>query len=117
MVGLLIFIVNVMQLFASSMFSDTVDPNASGAPIPEIANNSGFNTFANVNFEFLNIIVTAVVVVFTIANAVAPWAASGGHRMRAGYQLGVMMVVSGTMMTAIPPIAGAIFATISAPAS
>ncbi len=119
MVGLLIFIVNVMQLFADTMLSDTdsVDPGASGASIPDIAGSSGFNTFANVNFEFLNIIITMVVVVFTIANAVAPWAASGGHRMRAGYQIGVMMIVSGVAMTAIPPISRMIFVTISAPAS
>jgi flagellar protein FlaJ len=117
MVGLLIFIVNVMQLFASSMLSDTIDPNETGAPIPDIANSSGFNTFANVNFEFLNIIITAVVVVFTIANAVAPWAASGGHRMRVGYQIGVMMIVSGVLMTIIPPLSRMVFATISAPAS
>jgi flagellar protein FlaJ len=119
MVGLLIFIVNVMQLFAESMLSDTssADPSGSGAPIPDIAGSSGFNTFANVNFEFLNIIITMVVVVFTIANAVAPWAASGGHRMRAGYQIGVMMVVSGICMTIIPPLSRMIFTTISAPAS
>jgi archaeal flagellar protein FlaJ len=119
MVGLLVFIVNVMQLFADSMLSDTdaVDPSASGAAIPDIANSSGFNTFANVNFEFLNIIITAVVVVFTIANAVAPWAASGGHRMRVGYQFGVMMIISGLMLAIVPPIAGTIFTTISAPAS
>lgn len=119
MVGLLIFIVNVMQLFAESMLSDTssADPSGSGAPIPDIAGSSGFNTFANVNFEFLNIIITMVVVVFTIANGVAPWAASGGHRMRAGYQIGVMMVVSGLCLTVIPPISRMIFTTISAPAT
>lgn len=117
MVGLLVFIVNVMQLFADSMLSDTIDPQETGAAIPDIANSSGFNTFANVNFGFLNAIIVAVVVVFTIANAVAPWAASGGHRMRAGYQLGVMMVVSGLMLTLIPPASRMIFATISAPAT
>lgn len=119
MVGLLIFIVNVMQLFASTMLTDTdaVDPVATGAPIPDIANSSGFNTFANVDFAFLNLIITAVVVVFTIANAVAPWAASGGHRMRAGYQLGVMMIVSGLMFALIPPASKMVFATISAPAT
>jgi flagellar protein FlaJ len=119
MVGLLIFIVNVMQLFAGSMLSDTdaVDPGAAGAGVPDIANSSGFNTFANVNFEFLNLIITMVVVVFTIANAVAPWAASGGHRLRAGYQIGVMMVISGACMTLIPPASRMIFATISAPAT
>jgi flagellar protein FlaJ len=119
MVGLLVFIVNVMQLFADSMLSDTssADPSGSGAPIPDIAGSSGFNTFANVNFEFLNLIITMVVVVFTIANGVAPWAASGGHRMRAGYQIGVMMVVSGLCLTIIPPVSRMIFTTISAPAS
>ena len=117
MVGLLVFIVNVMQLFASTMLSNTdaADPSATGASVPDIVNTSGFNTFANVNFEFLNLIITTVVVVFTIANAVAPWAASGGHRMRAGYQLGVMMVVSGLLLALIPPASRMVFAAISAP--
>jgi len=117
MVGLLVFIVNVMELFAGSMLSDTdaVDPASTGASIPDIANSSGFNTFANVDFEFLNLIITSVVVVFTIANAVAPWAASGGHRMRVAYQIGVMMIVSGLMLSLIPPASRMIFAKISEP--
>jgi archaellum biogenesis protein FlaJ (TadC family) len=69
-----------------------------------------------VNFEFLGIIVTIVIIVFTFANAVSPWFASGGHRIRAAYNLGIMMIVSGLAMVIIPPMAQAVFTAISAPA-
>jgi flagellar protein FlaJ len=117
MVGLLLFVIEVMEMFAGEL-SDANAPSldATGAPVPEIAGASGYNTFANVNFEFLGIIVTIVIIVFTFANAVSPWFASGGHRIRAAYNLGIMMIVSGLAMVIIPPMAQAVFTAISAPA-
>ncbi|MEX0762835.1 MAG: hypothetical protein WD208_00655 [Dehalococcoidia bacterium] len=117
MTGLLVFIVKVMSLFAESLVQQAPDPNATGAPIPDLAGVGGFNTFASVNFDFLNLLVAAVIVVFTLANALAPWGASGGHRLRMVLNLGMMMVISGVMLTVIPPIADAIFEVITAPAA
>ena len=118
MVGLLIFILNVMQLFASELKDQTApDISATGASIPDIAGASGFNTFANVDFGFLTILTTAVVLVLTVANALAPYSASGGHRFRFFLGLGVMLVITGAMMAAIPPMADSIFSTITAPAN
>lgn len=118
MAGLLIFILNVMKLFAGELKDQTApDLSATGASIPDIANVSGFNTFANVDFGFLTILVTTVVLALTVANAIAPHSASGGHRFRFLLALGVMMIISGAMITVIPPMAESIFATITEPAT
>lgn len=118
MVGLLVFIMNVMEKFASELNAQTApDLSASGAQVPDIANVAGFNTFANVDFAFLNILVTAVIIALTFANAIAPYSASGGHRFRLLLSLGVMMMISGAMLTLIPPMADSVFSTITAPAT
>ena len=65
----------------------------------------------------LTILTTAVVLVLTVANALAPYSASGGHRFRFFLGLGVMLVITGAMMAAIPPMADSIFSTITAPAN
>lgn len=118
MTGLLMFILNVMQLFSTQLVDSTApDLGDTGAAIPDIANVSGFNTFANVDFGFLNILVISVVLALTFANALAPHSASGGHRFRFLFALGVMMIMSGAMITLVPPMAQSIFSTITAPAT
>lgn len=118
MTGLLMFILNVMKLFAGELKDQTApDLGETGASIPDIANVSGFNTFANVDFGFLGILTTSVVLALTVANALAPHSASGGHRFRFLLGLGVMMIISGSMMTLVPPMAESIFATITEPAA
>ncbi len=118
MTGLLMFIVNVMELFSTQLADQTApDLDETGATIPDIANVSGFNTFANVDFGFLGILVTSVILALTLANALAPHSAAGGHRFRFLFFLGVMMIVSGAMMTAVPPMAESIFSTITEPAN
>ncbi len=118
MTGLLMFILNVMELFSTQLVDSTApDLSDTGAAIPDIANVSGFNTFANVDFGFLNILVISVVLALTVANALAPHSASGGHRFRFLFALGVMMIISGSMVTLVPPMAESIFSTITAPAN
>ncbi len=118
MTGLLIFILNVMELFAGELKDQTApDLGETGASIPDIANVSGFNTFANVDFGFLNILVVSVVLSLTVANALAPHSAAGGHRFRFLFSLGVMMIISGAMISLVPPMAQSIFSTITEPAT
>ena len=116
MAGLLIFIVHVMQLFSSELIGqNSPDLADTGASIPDVASVSGFNTFANVNFEFLNILVTGVILALTLANAMAPYATGGGHKFKFLFYLGVMMVISGLVMTLIPPMADMVFSSITEP--
>ncbi len=116
MCGLLVFIVNVMALFATSL-TDAAPPLPSDATSAQtVANVAGYNTFADLNFAFLNILVTIVIVAFTLSNSVAPWGASGGHRLRGMFTLGQMMIVAGVLMVIIPPMAHGVFNNITDPA-
>lgn len=118
MTGLLMFILKVMELFAGELNAQTApDLGEAGEAIPDIANVSGFNTFANVDFGFLNILVISVILSLTLANALAPHAAAGGHRFRFLFSLGVMLIISGAMITLVPPMADSIFSTITEPAT
>ncbi len=116
MCGLLVFIVHVMALFATSLAAAAPELPQDTSAAVDVATVAGFNTFADLNFSFLNILVTMIVMAFTFANSVAPWGASGGHRIRAVYLLGQMMIVAGAVMVVIPPAANSIFNTITAPA-
>jgi flagellar protein FlaJ len=116
MCGLLVFIVNVMGLFATSLAESAPElPEGSSAAV-DVASVAGYNTFADLNFGFLNILVVVIIVAFTLANSVAPWGASGGHRLRGLFTLGQMMIVAGIVMAVIPPAASSIFNNITAPA-
>jgi flagellar protein FlaJ len=118
MCGLLIFIINVMALFAQSLAvgaPDVPEPGESAAA-QSIAAVAGYNSFADLDFQFLNLLVTVIVVVFTVSNSVAPWGASGGHRIRGLFLLGQMMIVAGLMIAVVPPVSNSIFSAISAPA-
>ncbi len=117
MCGLLIFIINVMALFAQSLTQAAPESPVSGSRAQEVASVAGYNSFADLNFEFLNLLVTVIIVVFTVGNAVAPWGATGGHRIRGLFILGQMMIIAGLMMTLLPPAARSIFGAISAPAT
>jgi len=114
MVGLMIFIVTIMDLFAMSLVSaaPTVEGGRDGVPVS--AAMAGFNSFAGIDFDFLKILVMAVVVALTIGNAVAPYVAAGGHRLRLTFYLGVTMVITGGMVAFLPGLAESIFDTITA---
>jgi flagellar protein FlaJ len=116
MSGLLVFIVNVMGLFATSLAQAAPELPDDITAAQDVAAVAGYNTFADLNFGFLNILVTIIIWAFTLANSVAPWGASGGHRLRGLFILGQMMIVAGAMMAIIPPAANAIFSAITAPA-
>jgi flagellar protein FlaJ len=116
MTGLLVFIINVMALFAQSLTQSAPEVGAGTARAQQVAAVAGYNSFADLNFPFLNLLVTVLIVVFTFSNSVAPWGASGGHRIRGLFMLGQMMIIAGVMMTVIPPASRSIFAAISAPA-
>ena len=114
MVGLLIFIVTIMELFAYSLSdaAPTVEGGSEG--VPAAATMAGFNTFAGVNFDFLRALILLVVLALTIGNALAPHLASGGHRLRLAFHLGITMTITGGMLAFLPGLAQSIFDTITA---
>ena len=115
MVGLLLFIPQIMTLFtemiqesAASLSGNASSsiPNSS-VPIGELF------AFGNVNLVLIHGLVTFVVLTLTIADAYAPKAADGGSNLKTVYNLSQMMFFTGVLMVVIPIFARSIFQSIT----
>lgn len=82
-------------------------PSLSGAP-----STSTFSSFNFSGLELLNTLVLPLVIVFTLANALAPTIADGGSRYKVLYNLGITAGISGICLLALPPLANMMFSSI-----
>ena len=114
-VGLLIFIINVMSLFGQILIASAPEQTYEfSTRSPEIeAAASSLASFGVANMEFLNLLIMTTVISLTIANAFAISFASGGHWMRTTFNLGVLGLVSGILMVIIPGAADGVFAAVT----
>lgn len=110
-VGLLIFIINVMALFGQILNDSSPTQSIEYShPSPEIeAAASSLASFGVANMDFLNLLIMTTVIALTIANSMAISFASGGHWMRSAFNLGVLVMVSGVLMVVIPGAADGVF--------
>ena len=79
-------------------------PNLAGAP-----SMSSFTSFNIAGLELLNSLVLPLVVIFTVANAIAPTIAEGGSRYNILYNLAITAAVSGAGLVFLPTLANALF--------
>jgi archaeal flagellar protein FlaJ len=112
-VGLMVFIVNVLSLFSTQLNDATVsvqsDTNVGGQSIPSL----GLGTFSTLDMQFLSMLVTATVLMLTVANGFVMSTVGGGHWLKMGYSFAILALISGLAMSIIPGAAASIFATIS----
>jgi len=107
-VGLLIFITEVVTIFGGLVAgAKETMPTISGAP--SVATFSSFN-FSGL--EFLHTLVLPLVIVFTLANAIAPSIADGGSRYKILYNLGLTAGISGLSLVLLPTLANMMFSSI-----
>jgi len=112
-VGLMVFIVNVLGLFGSQLDNAVVEvqtnPNTAGQSVPSL----GLGTFSSLDMEFLSLLVTATVLLLTLANGFAMATVGGGHWLKMAYNFAILALISGFLMTIIPGMSESVFATVS----
>lgn len=107
-VVLLIFITEVIMAFASMVAkAEETMPTMSGAPAA-----STFTSFNLSGLEAMHSLVLPLVLIFTVANAIAPSVADGGSWYKIFYNLSLTAAISGASLTFLPKIAGALFQSI-----
>lgn len=107
-VGLLIFITEVVTIFGGLVAgAKETMPTISGAPSV-----SGFSSFNFSGLDFLNTLVLPLVIVFTLANAIAPSIADGGSRYKILYNLGITAGISGLSLVLLPTLANMMFSSV-----
>ncbi len=111
-VGLLVFIVNVLGLFSTKLLEATPDASSGlgGQAVPAV----GLSTFTTLDVGFLNLLVTGTVVALTIANGFVMSVVSGGHWLRMAYSYGQTTLIAGMMMVLIPRMSESVFTSITA---
>ena len=112
MVGLLLFIPEIMKLFTLQI-QESADSLSSDFNLPNSSLELGdVFAFGNVNLALIDLLVTIVVVVLTISNAYAPKAADGGNNIKFVHNLSIMMTITGVLMIIIPMGARSLFQSI-----
>ncbi len=107
-VVLLIFITEVITMFGRLLIeAKETMPNISGAP--SVSTFSSFNFFG---LEMMQTLVLPLVIVFTLANAIAPSIADGGSRYKILYNLGITAGISGISLVLLPIMANMMFSSI-----
>ena len=114
LVALLEFIVEIMRVFSSSVGgnAETLGEASDSTLAESNLAMADLFTFGQVNLQLVDILVTSVVLVITLANAFAPKAAAGGHSYKFLYNLSVYMAITGALMLAVPGLAGSLFNSI-----
>ncbi|MCX5998268.1 MAG: type II secretion system F family protein, partial [Chloroflexi bacterium] len=107
-IALLVFIVEVMANFGALVAK-------AQASLPDISQTTPFSgSFGTFNYDglgFMHRLVLPLVVVFTVANALAPSIADGGGRSKIFYNLGITAAISGFCVAVLPPVASMVFAS------
>lgn len=117
-VGLLVFIINVLGLFSTTLLKSAPDTSttSNGNAVAAGASDT-FGVFTSLNMDFLNALVMTVALVLTSSNAAVSYIVAGGHRLRLAYPFAMMLLMTGALMTFLPGMAASIFDTITAPPS
>ncbi len=95
---------------ASASPQGALDSTGSTATVPDAISLTGsIGMFQDQDPTSVTAIVILVVVVLTVANALAPKFASGGSNLKIAWYLSIMCLISGGIMGVVPALAAKIF--------
>jgi flagellar protein FlaJ len=112
MVALLLFIGQILSIFATIISTLFVKFNLSGSELEGIPGGLGgmnLGIFGGVPVELLGQFVVVTIIVLTIANILAIVAVKGGPMYLVTYYGVILFIVSGILMIVIPPVVGSVF--------
>jgi flagellar protein FlaJ len=106
---ILVFITEVIMAFAGMVAkAQEVMPSVEGAPPI-----SSFASFNLSGLELMHSLVVPLVLIFTLANAIAPSIAEGGSKYKIFNNLGITAAISGISLLILPALANALFQSVS----
>ncbi|MBI4306244.1 MAG: archaellar assembly protein FlaJ [Chloroflexi bacterium] len=117
-IGLLVFIINVLALFATTLLKQASTPELG---VPSGVENTvatsavtALGAFSSLNIDFLNLLVMVVATALTVANGAVGSIVAGGHRLKMAFSFAVMFLITGGLIAVIPGMANSVFKTIIA---
>ena len=126
MTFILVFVLEIVTSFSSKLAQvssggstinemDVVIPDSSRLPpglsLPKQGElDVGIDLFGSQDMTFISVVVVLVIVILTVANALAPKFAAGGSNLKIASFLSVMCLVSGSVLGVVPFITAKLFA-------
>jgi len=108
-VVLLVFITEVIMSFAGMVAqAEEVTPSVSGAPSMD-----SFSSFNVAGLDLMSSMVIPLVLIFTVANAIAPSMAEGGSKYKILHNLAMTASISGISLLILPALATTLFTSVS----
>ena len=109
MTALLLFILTIVSTFdaklqevAEGIVGETSSAGAASLP--------GLNMFQAQDLTLTTAMITMVILVLTVSNALASKFADGGHNLKISFSLSLMCLISGVNMILVPRVGGALLA-------
>ena len=110
LVALVLFISESMSQFTRLI--ESIMPEGGATVVPGMSSFGIFSTGSS-EMGLLGFMVTGIVMVLTVANSVAIYAAGGGHHYKVLYYLSLMMSASGGLFLAIPKLVDLMFTNLA----
>jgi flagellar protein FlaJ len=108
---ILLFVTEVVRVFGAKI-AEVQSDNLNS----DIVREAGVSTsiaFAAPDMQLIGGFVSVMVLMLTLVNSFAPYAASGGHRFKICLYASVMMVLTGIALLAVPAIVQGLFRSVS----
>jgi len=107
MVGLLLFIVEIVSTFDEKLRDAAVGMSSgSDAAAGSVSGAGSLDMFQPQDLTMINGVITMAILTMTVANALAPKFAGGGHNLKIAMSLSVTSLISGINMLIVPSVAG-----------
>ncbi len=108
---IILFVTEVVLIFGGKI-AEVQDENLDSDLIAE-AGVSNAIVFAAPDAAFIRLLVVVSIIMLTMANSFAPYAAAGGHRYKIFYFAVIMMLISGVAYLAVPEVVQGLFRSVS----
>ncbi len=108
---IILFVTEVVLIFGGKI-AEVQDENLDSDLIAE-AGISNAIVFAAPDAAFIRLLVVVSIIMLTMANSFAPYAAAGGHRYKIFNFAVIMMLISGVAYLAVPEVVQGLFRSVS----
>ncbi len=112
LLGILLFVTEVVSIFGGKI-SEVQDQSLDSDTIQQ-AGVSQAIVFSGPDMHLVRILVYLMIILLTVADSFAPYAASGGHRYKIFGSAVIMMLISGAAILIVPAMVQALFHNVAA---
>jgi flagellar protein FlaJ len=111
LLSILLFVTEVVDVFGGKI--SEVQGESLNSDLVEQAGVGNAILYSSPDMHMIHILLISTIIMLTIANAFAPYAASGGHRFKLFIYSSLMMLISGVTMLVVPYVVDSLFKSVS----